>query len=418
MPIPIKTSRYWPHVPHPPQAAFLSLPHKEAFYGGAAGGGKSDALLMAALQYVEFPEYAAVLFRRTYPDLSRPGGLIPRSMEWLGASDATWNANDHQWTFPSGATLTFAHLQHEKDKYDHQGAEYDFAGFDELTHFSETQYRYIFSRTRRRKDSRVPTRIRAASNPGGVGHDWVKDRFVTSDRIFIPAKLSDNPSLDQDGYRDSLTELDLHTRRQLLEGDWDARPPGDLFRRDWFQRITVKPDDATWVRFWDMAATEPTDANPDPDWTVGLLMGRTKDGRFVVADVTRLRARPEGVRSAVRRCADRDGSDVTIAIEQEPGSAGKFAVDEWQRNLADRRVRGIRSTGKKWDRAAVVSSKAEHGLIDLLDGPWVSSFLDEIEAFTQDDSHPHDDQVDALSGAYAQLAHKRPPTSSVESPWT
>ena len=408
MSIPIKTSNYWPHVPHPPQAAFLSLPHKEAFYGGAAGGGKSDALLMAALQYVEFSDYAAVIFRRTFPDLARAGGLIPRSMEWLGASDASWNANDHQWTFPSGATLTFAHMQHEKDKYDHQGAEYQFAGFDELTHFTETQYRYIFSRLRRRKGSPVPIRARSASNPGGVGHDWVKDRFVTSDRVFIPAKLSDNPSLDGDDYRESLAELDLHTRRQLLEGDWDAKPPGDLFRRGWFDIIDSAPDCTNWVRFWDMAATEPSDANPDPDYTVGLRMGRTADGQYIIEDVKRDRKRPEGVRKMQRVAADRDGIGTRIRIEQEPGSAGKTVVDEIKRAFADRNVDGIRSTGKKWDRAAVVSSKAEAGHIKIVRGAWNATFFDELEAFTADDRHPHDDQVDALSGACSHLSGRGP----------
>jgi predicted phage terminase large subunit-like protein len=407
MPVPIKTSKYWPHHPHPKQGAFLSLPHKEAMYGGAAGGGKSDALLMAALQYVEHPGYSALLLRRTFPDLSQPGGLIPLSQEWLAHTDAKWNDNDHRWTFPSGATINFGFLQVEKDKYRYQGGGYHFVGFDELTQFTETQYRYLFSRMRKLKDRRFPVRMRSASNPGGAGHDWVKDRFITSPspgRIFVPAKLTDNPSLDQEDYRSSLDELDHHTRRQLLEGDWDSRPPGDLFRRSWFTKIAKAPECQRWVRYWDLAATEPSEANPDPDFTVGLRMGRTKDGVFVVEHIARDRLRPKGRDALGRRMADRDGVATMVKLEQEPGSSGKTQIDAWQRTLTDRQVKGHRSTGKKWDRASVVSSKAEAGHIQIVEASWNTAFLDELEAFTQDDTHAHDDQVDALSGAYEELA--------------
>lgn len=407
MPVPIKTSKYWRHVPHIKQAAFLSLPHREALYGGAAGGGKSDAMLMAALQYVDVPGYSALLLRRTFPDLNQPGGLIPLAQEWLGGSGAKWNDNDHRWTFPSGATITFGFLQYENDKLRYQGAAYQFIGYDELTQFTQTQYRYLFSRLRKLEGSPVPLRMRAASNPGGPGHEWVKERFITAraaNRVFIPAKLSDNPSLDQDEYLGSLAELDHHTRRQLLEGDWDSRPPGDLFRREWFEKIKKAPDGCRWVRFWDMAATEPSDSNPDPDFTVGLRMGRHPGGYFVVEHVHRIRVRPSSVKDATRSMADRDGIGTVVALEQEPGSSGKVVVDDLKTFLQDRTVRGYRSTGKKWDRASVVSSKAEHGLIKIVEGPWNTAFLDEVEAFTQDDSHAHDDIVDALSGAYTQLA--------------
>lgn len=418
--IPIKTSKYWPHVPHVKQAAFLSLPHREALYGGAAGGGKSDAMLMAALQYVDVPGYAALLLRRTFPDLNQPGGLIPLSHEWLGGTDAKWNDQQHRWTFPGGATITFGYLQHENDKLRYQGAAYQFVGYDELTQFTQTQYRYLFSRLRKLEGLPVPLRMRGASNPGGPGHEWVKERFVTSrasNRVFIPARLSDNPSLDYDAYVGSLEELDHHTRRQLLEGDWDSRPPGDLFRRDWFKKVPRAPGNVTnWVRFWDMAATEPSDSDPDPDWTCGLRMGRTSAGRYVIENVERKRLRPDGVMRLAKETARKDGLATSVVVEQEPGSSGKFVVDEWQRQLPDRTVKGYRSTGKKWDRASVVSSKAEHGLIDIVEGDWNTSFLDELEGFTQDDTHAHDDQVDALSGAYAHLAN-RGPIETIEGFW-
>ena len=139
-------------------------------YGGAAGGGKSSCLLMAALKYVHLPDYSAILFRRTYSDLSLPGALMDRANEWLRGTDAHWQDQKKTWTFPSGSTLTFGYLDNENAKYRYQGSNFDFVGWDELTQFTESQYRYLFSRLRRSAGSDIPLRMRSASNPGGFGH--------------------------------------------------------------------------------------------------------------------------------------------------------------------------------------------------------------------------------------------------------
>jgi hypothetical protein len=220
-----RTNSFVPHRPEPPQAAFLLLDCEEAFYGGAAGGGKSDALLMAALQYVDVPGYDALIVRRTYPELSKPGAIMARSHEWLRGTAARWNEQRKTWTFPAGATLSFGFCKLETDVYQYQGAEYDFIGFDELTQFTEWQFTYLFSRLRQQAGAPYPRRMRAASNPGGVGHGWVKRRYITGRApgvVFVPARLADNPHLDQDGYRRSLSHLPPTTQAQLLNGDWDA----------------------------------------------------------------------------------------------------------------------------------------------------------------------------------------------------
>jgi hypothetical protein len=258
---------YSPHKPEPPQHAYLWLNRLEALSGGAAGGGKSDALLMAALQYVDVPGYAAILFRRTFTDLALPGGLIPRSLEWLAGTDAKWNEVRNRWTFPSGATLSFGYLQTSNHRYRYGSSEFQFVGFDELTEFPEDDYTFLFSRLRKPgykclrcgeqaptdrapcpkcggttfKDpgplARVPLRMRGATNPGGRGHAWVKRRFITKRprpddpedtpakcrrRVFIPARLADNPHIDHASYVEALGNLTREDRARLLGGDWDV----------------------------------------------------------------------------------------------------------------------------------------------------------------------------------------------------
>jgi hypothetical protein len=219
-----------PQAPEPKQAEFLALDCLEALYGGAAGGGKSSALLMAALQHVHVPGYAALILRRTFADLSLPGAIMDRAHDWLQGTGAKWNGQDKRWTFPSGATLTFGYCETAKDVYRYQGMEVQFVGVDELTQWPEQSYRYLLSRLRRLEGSTIPVRARAASNPGGIGHDWVRRRFVEAadpERRFVPANLGDNPHVDAVSYRKALAQLDENTRRQLELGIW-VRDSGGL----------------------------------------------------------------------------------------------------------------------------------------------------------------------------------------------
>jgi len=395
----ILENRYIIQKPTDKQSRFLIRLEKEAFYGGSAGGGKSSALLAAALMFVDIPGYSAIIFRRTYRDLALPGALMDRANEWLAGTDARWKAEDKTWIFPSGASITFGYLDAPNDKYRYQGAEFQGIFFDELTQIREHDYRYLFSRLRRLKDSYIPLRVRAASNPGGVGHAWVKDRFISSnepERIFIPAGLADNPHLDQDTYKQSLMALDPVTREQLLNGDWDIEVQGNMFRRHWFDPIPAVHLDAKKVRYWDLAATMDSGDN-DPDYTVGLKMGYI-DGKYTIEDIRRARLEPAEVERLIKNTAEMDGKKCRVYMEQEPGSAGKALIDHYARRvLHGFRFEGIKTTGSKIVRAQPVSAASEQGQIRILKAGWNTPFFEEIELFP---NGVHDDMVDALSGAF------------------
>jgi predicted phage terminase large subunit-like protein len=366
---------------------------------------------MAALQYVDIRGYSALLLRRTYTDLSLPGALMDMAQAWLRGTDAVWHEMSKTWHFPSGAMLTFGHLQNENDKYRYQSSQFQFIGFDELTQFTETKYRYLFSRLRRLKHVNIPIRMRSATNPGGLGSDWVYNRFLVEtetnqERLFIPAKLDDNPHMDKDAYVQSLNELDPITREQLLNGDWSVRQPGSMFQRSWFRIIDMPtPDITRKVRYWDLAATEANGSN-DPDYTAGVLIGE-KDGQYYILDVVRERLTPAGVEKVIRKTAEVDGVGVDIWIEQEGGSGGKNTIDYYARHvLKGYSLRGdpVSGAGSKTLRAKPLSAASENGNVYLVRGNWLTVLLDELEAFPLGG---HDDMVDACSGALRKLSAPR-----------
>jgi predicted phage terminase large subunit-like protein len=411
------------------QAAFMAMGCREALYGGAAGGGKSDALLRAALMYVCVPGYSALLVRQTYPQLSMDGGLIERAQEWLQQTDARYDKVDHRWTFPSGATLSFMHMQRDDDRFKIQGAEFQYIGFDELTNWrNDKVYRFSAARLRRPNATGrdlpacptcgltladVPLRIRAGTNPGSRGEAWVQSRFVQPwqdwqdgtgpqprDRKFIPALLTDNPGLDAVEYEMSLGLLDDHTRAQLRDGQWGLKQ-GTMLHRERVPIVDDWPRDGMLVRSWDFAGTDPADAD-DPDYTVGALLC-LKDGQWWLVNILRLRAEPGRVQQLFLQTLATDLADhgrIQTVVEQEPGSHSKFAISNLQRLGSGHSITGQPSMGSKSERALPLAAAIDNGNFHLVAAEWNTEWLDEADAFP---SGAHDDQVDAVTGGMAYL---------------
>lgn len=410
-----RLTKYIPYDPTPKQRAFLLMNDaKEILYGGAAGGGKSVAQLMAALQYVDIPGYSAILFRKTYADLSLPGALIDMSKQWLmpfvDSKEVKWSEKEKQYVFPSGATLNFGYLESANDCYRYQGAEFQYIGMDEVTHIDPANYRYLFSRLRKPKTLQVPLRFRATANPGGQFGEYYYQRFFVegkdAGRIFIGAGIDDNPYLDAEAYKESLAELDPIERERLLNGNWEIKANGDLLNRHWFNIVPVdsKPPAAKSVRFWDLASTDPAKRKGkgrdkrDPDWTVGFKLAHYQ-GLYWIEDIVRVQKTPHEVEKIMRQTAIADGYSVAIRMEEEPGSSGKIVTDHYAREVFNGYdFQGVASSGSKVERARAASAAAEGGRVMILQNCRnILPFLDEADLFPYG---LHDDTIDGFSGAF------------------
>lgn len=422
-----------------PQERFLSNAADMCIYGGAAGGGKTWALLLEPLRHVSKPDFAAVIFRRTYPQVTNPGGLWDESMRIYPLLGARPKQSDLTWVFPSGAIVRFAHLQHEADKYSWQGSQVPLICFDELTHYSRSQFLYMLSRNRSLAGMRPY--MRATTNPDA--DSWVKDlvapwvddehpeypfpagalrRFTVENDVivwvpdewrdenglagkslsFIPARVTDNRILMKQNpeYLASLRALPLVEQRRLLHGDWKVRPAaGKVFNRSWFETVEFAPAAGASVRFWDFAATAKKLASDDPDYTVGVRL-RRHDGVLYVEDVVRVRASWPEVKRLVRATATQDGPGVRVGWEIEPGSSGKAVNGDLVALLAGFDARGVHPAGDKVQRASGLAAQALGGHVRMVRAAWNVAYLAELHGFPD---VKHDDQVDASSGAFHLL---------------
>lgn len=439
-----------------PQERFLSTSSDIAIYGGTAGCGKTRGLLMEAMRHVDNPLYGGVIFRREAKQITNQGGLWHASIALYHRIATPFMSPRHGFRFPSGAMVSFDHLNQELDVLGHQGAEIPFIGWDELTHFTRYQFFYMLSRNR--STSGVEPYMRATTNPDSdswvaefiawwidqdsgyaipersgvlrymlrIGDDilWGNSREELVEEYphqvedplrdimtvtFIPGTIYDNPALlEKDPrYLARLKAMPTVERERLLGdrklgGNWKIRPSAGLyFKRQDATLLETRPEDVHhWVRSWDLAATPPSEANPDPDYTAGPLIGRRQNGRIVVADCVRVQRGAEDVRSLVYRTAQHDTAGTTIRLQQDPGQAGKDQIGSYITMLSGYPVFARRMTGDKVVRASPLAAQWQAGNVDVVRGPWNEAFFLELEGFPE---AKHDDQVDAAAEGFAAL---------------
>jgi len=437
-----------------PTSFLLVRINNKVFISGNSG--KSYVGLMTPLLYVDDPHFRGVIFRRTMPEITAGGGLWDTAQAMYKDFDpgVRFREKEKVAIFSSGAQLKFSHLEMEKDKYSHQGAQYGFVLFDEGTHFSETMIDYLRSRLRAPK-SKYKTQMKITCNPDYDSFlrrwvDWYLDPntgipdpekagkiryFVRQGEelhwadtreeleevygtgpesgivsfVFQPATIYDNPPLMEADptYVSRLKSLARVERDRLLHGSWYARPSEEgYWKKDWIEFVDRPPMKVKKrVRAWDLAGSIPSDTYPNPDWTAGVLMSVDQDNHYYVEDCVRFRKRFQGVFEEIVKCAREDGADVQIIIPADPGAAGKQYASQLIRDLADKGFHArVKTTNKnKVTRFAPFSAVSEAGFVSLVRGPWNDEYTDELEAF-DGGRNKKDDMVDGTSDAYWALS--------------
>lgn len=431
------------------QTDFLECEADIVIYGGGAGSGKTQALLLEPLRYFENGKFRALILRRTRAQIRNQGGLWDEATKLYNSVAHLRNAQ-LEVIFESGMVIKFSHMQHENDKYNYDGSQIPLICFDELQTFSDSQFRYMLSRNR--SDCGVKSYIRCTCNPypyswilkyigwyinedgfpiqARSGHiRWfiaIDDHLVWGDTreelvekfgieaepkslSFIPATVYDNPALlrNNPGYLANLKSLSKLERLRLLDGNWHISvQKGDWFDRKWVKIIDRAPSNCITVRYWDRAATVKDANHRNPDATAGIKLGYA-DGIYYVINLQHFYKSPHQVRNSIIETAKAELATACV-IEQDPGQAGKteaqfLAGDIMRTTKAEVRIRRV--TTDKLTRFKSFSSAAEAGLIYVVVGEWNNRFFEELEAFETEGNH-HDDIVDASSGAFNFLHNK------------
>lgn len=431
-----------------PQTAFLATSADVAFYGGAAGGGKTWALLIEPLRHMHNGEFGAVIFRRESTQIDNEGGLWDEAQKLyplLGARGVT--SPHYEWRFPAGGRVSFRHLQLERHVHGWQGAQIPLIAFDELTHFTRKQVLYMLSRNR--SVCGVRPYVRATYNPvpaddpvGGWIHEfvsWYLDAngeypdpakagvirwFVNvNDTLhwyenhaeaaaawpdipaksftFIPSSVFDNKILlaANPEYLANLYALDNVEQERLLRGNHKIKPEaGKVVNRAWFAVVDAVPALAAIVRFWDFAASEKKRQLGAA--TASVKMALCVDGRLLVLDMTEDWLGPALVDDHAVAIAQQDGRGVLVRWEEEGGSSGKRSSSTLAGKLAGYDCAGIRPTGDKLERLRPLAAQARAGNVLLLRGDWNDHFLSAMH------NAPDGlwDVRDAASGAYYELS--------------
>lgn len=435
-----------------PQTQFMASSADIIIYGGAAGGGKTYALLLEALRHKDVKNFGAVIFRHNYNQITAEGGLWDASQKIFNqVSDAHSRKSPKlHWRFDGGAKLSFAHIERDEDLKSWQGTEIAYIGFDELTHFTKHQFLYMLSRNR--TTCGIRPYVRATCNPDS--DSWVAEfiswwidqetgyampersgrirwMVVQNDIIywedtpeeltkkygvnvedcksvtFIASRLEDNKILmDSDpGYLANLKAMTEVDTERLLRGNWKIKPAaGSFFKRSQVGEIfTEVPKDLVAVcRGWDLAATD-KDEDDEAAFTAGVLMGKRENGRFVIIDVLNRQLKAGDVRSTVLVTAKMDHVKYAWCrqrLPQDPGQAGKDQKTSYMKMLAGFDVHMLPESGDKATRAEPMAAQWQHGMFDLVAGEWNESYLSQLESFPDS---KWKDMVDASSSAFNEI---------------
>lgn len=460
-----------------PQERFLATPADICIYGGAAGGGKTFGLLLDALRHKDNKNFNAVIFRRDYTQVTSPGGLWDSSKRIYGyvKGSCPLKTPKLHWLFPSGASVNFAHLKSDEDCLSWQGSQMTMLGFDELTHFSEYQFFYMLSRNR--TDSGIAPYVRATCNPDADswvaefiqwwidqntgypvpersgklrwmvrlnetihwfdtrqeavdaaienGMDFEKAKIMAKSVTFIASTLQDNKILmkNDPGYMANLLALALVERERLLYGNWKIKAAaGLMFKRTKVNMLETLPTDVIlWARGWDLAATS-EDEDGDPAYTAGVLIGKRKNGRYIIADVINRRSDSAEVRELIKMTCITDRAKhgrVVTRLPQDPGQAGKDQAQSFLKFLSGFTVKIVPESGDKVTRAEPLSAQwlglegMDKGNVDVLIADWNEMYFNQMENFPQS---KFKDMVDASSSAFSDIenggTYSAPPADS------
>lgn len=443
-----------------PQERFLSSSASIIVYGGAAGGGKTFGLLMSPLRYKNVRGFTCAIFRKNHTQLFSPGGLWEEAEKmYRGIRGAGPRVSSSSWLFRDKdgrvvSKVKFAHIESDRDLYKFQGSQICGLCFDELTHFSEKTFFYMLSRNR--SACGVTPYVLATCNPDADSWvakfiEWwidpdtgypIPDRsgkrrwFVRREEVlywadtpeelweqfnlktweeqqeprsvtFIMSSVNDNQELLKvnPSYLANLKALPLIERERLLYGNWKIKAAAGLFfKRTQLGDILdqVPKDVIQWVRCWDLAATDKTESG-DAAYTAGVLIGKRKNGRYIIADVINKQMSASDVRKTIKLTAQADRAAykrVRIRLPQDPGQAGKEQAKSYIKFLAGFDVKTVPESGSKEARAEPMAAQWQAGNFDIVAGTWNEEYLTQLENFPES---KFKDMVDASANGFGEI---------------